>query len=396
MKFEKNLRCYTGTRAEYGLLYWLLKELQDDSEIELQLIVTGIHLSPEFGLTYREIEKDGFSITCKVEMLLSSDTPQGISKAIGLGLIGFTDALADCRPDILVVLGDRFEILAACIAAMLARIPIAHIHGGELTEGVIDDAIRHSISKMAHLHFTAMETYRRRVIQLGEAPQRVHMVGALAIDNIKKLKLLSKDKFQEAIAFKLGRKNLLITFHPVTLEKKSSQEQFQELLGALDECQDTHFIFTMPNADTDGRVIMQMIQKYVTQNKDKAVVFTSMGQVLYLSALQFMDALVGNSSSGLIEAPSFQIGTVNIGDRQRGRIKLDSVIDCEPNCESISSAIRKVYSSGFRAKLKNIKNPYGEGASAKKIKNILKNAPIGDALLKKSFFDLNKTFFKPD
>ncbi len=379
----------TGTRAEYGLLYWLLKEIQDDPDLELLLMVTGMHLSPEFGLTYRKIEEDGFPITYKVEMLLSSDTPQGVAKAIGLGVIGFADALAACQPNLLVVLGDRFEMLAVCIAAMATRTPIAHIHGGELTEGLIDEPIRHAITKMSHLHFTATEEYRRRVIQLGEQPKYVYNVGGMAIDNIKKLQLLNRDEFERAIAFKLSKRNLLITFHPVTLEKQSSGNQFEELLCALDQCQDTHFIFTMPNADIDGRIIMRMVANYVTQNKDKAIAFTSMGQLLYLSTLQFMDGVVGNSSSGLVEVPCFRIGTVNIGDRQRGRIKAISVVDCRPDCEAIYSAIKKISSQGFRMQLRNLKNPYGEGGSAKKIKNIVKKIPLNDSLLKKPFFDLS-------
>ena len=308
----------TGTRAEYGLLYWLMKEIQNDPNLVLQIIVTGMHLSSEFGLTYKQIEKDGFKIDKKIEMLLSSDTPIGISKSMGLGVIGFAEAYADLKPDIVVLLGDRFEIFSAASAAIIARIPIAHLHGGETTEGAFDEAIRHSITKMSHLHFTAAEEYRRRVTQLGEFPARVFNVGGLGIDNIKKLKLMSREEFENSINFKLDPKNLMITFHPVTLEHATAGEQFQNLLNALDELHDTRFIFTKPNADTEGRIITQMIDDYVSRNKYEAVSFVNLGQLRYLSAMQFIDGVVGNSLSGLAGGPTFKIGTINIGDRQRG------------------------------------------------------------------------------
>jgi len=377
----------TGTRAEYGLLYWLMKEIQNDPDLELQIIATGMHLSPEFGLTYRQIEKDGFKIDKKIEILLSSDTPVGISKSMGLGMIGFSEAYVEMKPDIVVLLGDRFEIFSAAIAAMIARIPIAHLHGGETTEGAFDEAIRHSITKMSYLHFTAAEEYRRRAIQLGEPPARVFNVGGLGIDSIKKLKLLSLNEFEGSIDFKFGPKNLLVTFHPVTLEHATARKQFQILLDALDELENTKFIFTKPNADTEGRIITQMIDKYVAQNRHKAIEFVSLGQLRYLSALQFVDAVVGNSSSGLAEAPTFKIGTINIGDRQRGRIKAESVIDCEPVKESILSAIRKLYSKEFQDKLKNVKNPHGEGGAAEKIMKVLKVKDLSD-ILKKEFYDI--------
>ncbi len=377
----------TGTRAEYGLLYWLMKEIQGDPDLELQLIATGMHLSPEFGLTYRQIEKDGFKIDRKIEILLSSDTPVGISKSMGLGMIGFAEAYEELKPDILVFLGDRFELLSAASAAMIARIPIAHLHGGEATEGLIDEPIRHSISKMSHLHFTAAEEYRRRVIQMGESPARVFNVGGLGIDNIKKLTLLSRNEFEDSIAFKLDQKNLMITFHPVTLEHATAREQFQNLLYALDELDNTRFIFTKPNADTEGRVIIKMIDDYVSRNSHKAIAFVSLGQLRYLSAMQFINGVVGNSSSGFTEAPTFKIGTINIGDRQRGRIKADSVIDCEPVKGSILTAIRKLYSKEFYNKLKNVKNPYGEGGAAERINKLLKETNLTD-ILKKEFHDL--------
>ena len=382
----KKVCVVTGTRAEYGLLYWLLKEIEADKELELQLIATGMHLSPEFGLTYKEIEKE-FKINKKIEMLLSSDTSVGISKSMGLAQISFAESYDELKPDIVIVLGDRYEIFSATSAAMIARIPIAHIHGGEKTEGAFDESIRHSITKMSHLHFTATEEYKNRVIQLGEHPSRVFNVGGMGIENIKRLKLLSKDEFEKSIEFKLNSKNILVTFHPVTLENSTAKEQFQQLLDAIDELEDTNIIFTKANSDTDGRVINQMIDEYVTKNSHKSIVFTSLGQLRYLSALQYVDAVVGNSSSGLAEAPSFKIGTINIGDRQKGRIKASSVIDCEPNKDSILNSFEKLYSKEFQETLKTTINPYGDGYASKKIVEILKNVDLKN-ILKKSFYDL--------
>jgi len=375
----------TGTRAEYGLLYWLIKEIQSDKDLQLQLIVTGMHLSSEFGLTYKEIEKN-FKIDKKVEMLLSSDTVLGISKSMGLAQISFSEAYEELTPDILIVLGDRYEIFSAVSSAMISRIPIAHISGGEVTEGVIDEAIRHAITKMSHLHFVSTEEYKNRVIQLGEHPNRVFNLGAIGIDNINKLKLFSKNEFVKSIDFSLNKKNILVTFHPVTLEKSTSKEQFQELLNSIDELEDTNIIFTKSNSDTDGRVINQMIDAYVSRNNN-AVSFISMGQVRYLSALKFVDAVVGNSSSGLTEAPIFGIGTINIGDRQKGRINLGSVINCNPTKESISNAFNELYSERFQKALSIVKSPYGNGGTSEKIKNIVKNFDLKN-ILKKSFYDL--------
>jgi GDP/UDP-N,N'-diacetylbacillosamine 2-epimerase (hydrolysing) len=385
----KKICIITGTRAEYGLLYWLMKEIDADPDLELQIIVTGMHLSPEFGLTYKEIEKE-FKITKKIEMLLSSDTPIGISKSMGLGQISFAESFEELTPDIIVVLGDRYEIFSAVSAAMIARIPIAHLHGGETTEGAFDESIRHSITKMSHLHFTAAEEYRNRVIQLGEDPERVYNVGGMGIENIKRLCLLDKEGFEKSIDFKLGEKNVLVTFHPVTLENNTAETQFQELLNALDILVNTHIIFTKANSDTNGRIINQMIDDYVVKNKDKSVSFTSLGQLRYLSALQFMDAVAGNSSSGLTEAPSFNIGTINIGDRQRGRLKAPSVIDCEPNTEGISQAFEKLYSNEFQANLQNIQNPYGNNLTSKHILTIIKKIDFSN-ILKKSFYDIGQT-----
>ncbi|WP_066356030.1 UDP-N-acetylglucosamine 2-epimerase [Aliarcobacter skirrowii] len=383
---KRKICVVTGTRAEYGLLYWLLKEIEADKELELQVIVTGMHLSPEFGLTYKEIEKE-FSVNKKIEMLLSSDTSVGISKSMGLAQISFAESYDELKPDIVIVLGDRYEIFSATSAAMIARIPIAHIHGGETTEGAFDESIRHSITKMSHLHFTATDEYKNRVIQLGEDPSRVFNVGGMGIENIKRLELLNKKDFEKSIEFKLNIKNILVTFHPVTLENSTAKEQFQQLLDAIDELEDTNIIFTKANSDTDGRVINQMIDEYVTKNSNKSIVFTSLGQLRYLSALQYVDAVVGNSSSGLAEAPSFKIGTINIGDRQKGRIKASSVIDCEPNKDSILKSFEKLYSKEFQETLKITMNPYGEGCASKKIVEILKSVDLGN-ILKKSFYDL--------
>lgn len=383
---QRKICVVTGTRAEYGLLYWLMKEIEADDTLELQLIVTGMHLSPEFGLTYRTVEEE-FKIDKKIEMLLSSDTSVGISKSMGLAQISFAEAYEDLQPDILVVLGDRYEIFSAVSAAMIARIPIAHLHGGETTEGAFDESIRHSITKMSHLHFTATQEYKNRVIQLGEHPSKIFNVGGMGIENIKRLQLLNKEEFEQSIDFKLNKKNILVTFHPVTLESSSAKEQFSELLDAIDELEETHIIFTKANSDTDGRIINNMIDEYVSNNKTKSVCFTSLGQLRYLSALQYIDMMVGNSSSGLIEAPSFKIATINIGDRQKGRIMAKSVIASEPMKKNILDAFEKVYSKEFQDILKTSINPYGDGCASKKIIETIKQIGLNN-ILKKSFYDL--------
>ena len=383
---KRKICIITGTRAEYGLLYWLMKEVQNDDKLKLQIIVTGMHLSPEFGLTYKKIEKN-FKIDKKIEILLSSDTATGISKSMGLAQISFSEAFTDLKPDIIVLLGDRYELFSAASAAMIARIPIAHLHGGEASEGAIDEAIRHSITKMSYLHFTATDSYKKRVIQLGENPQRVFNVGGIGIENIKRNKLLTKDQFEKSISFKLNKKNILVTYHPVTLENKTTKKHFQELLDALESLKDTNIIFTKSNSDSDGRIINQMIDKYVNKNSDKSVGFYSLGQLRYLSALQYVDIVVGNSSSGLLEAPSFKIGTINIGDRQSGRIKAKSVIDCLPNSKLIKKTFEKIYSNKFQKHLKNIENPYDNGSASKKITKVLKKIELND-ILKKTFFNI--------
>lgn len=377
----------TGTRAEYGLLRWVMEGIKEDPDLQLQIIATGMHLSPEFGLTYQAIEQDGFLIDRKVEMLTSSDTAVGISKSMGLGLIGFADALHELRPDIIVVLGDRFEIFAAVSTALVARIPVAHLHGGESTEGVIDEALRHAITKMSHLHFVATESYRQRVIQLGEQPDRVFLVGGLGVDNIKRLQLLNRASLENSLDFKFGPKNLLITFHPVTLETDTSASQMDELLAALSDLRDTQLIFTLPNADTDGRILIKMIERFVAEHHN-ARAFTSLGQLRYLSCISQVDAVVGNSSSGLAEVPSFKKGTINIGDRQRGRVQAASIINCEPNRKSIALSLEKLYSTDFQAALGQVKNPYGEGGASTAVISAIKIASL-DGLLKKHFYDID-------
>jgi len=388
---KRKICVFTGTRAEYGLLKPLMEEIKKDKDLELQIIASGMHLSPEFGQTYKEIEKDGFKIDEKVEMLLSSDTDVGVSKSIGLGIIGYTDALLRLKPDIAVVLGDRFEALAFAVASFTLKIPIAHLYGGEITEGALDEGYRHAITKLSYLHFTSTEEYKKRVVQLGESPDRVFNVGALGIDNIKKLNLLSKEEAEKRIGKNFKKRNLLITFHPVTLEYGNSVNQFEELLKALDELEDTLLIFTKANADVEGRQINKLLDKYVSENPDKSVAFTNMGQLLYLSTMKYVDAVVGNSSSGIIEAPSFKIGTINIGDRQKGRIRAKSIIDCDPRYEDIKIAIKKLYSNEFQENLKKVKNPYGEGNASKKIKEILKTFKFND--VKKEFYDITSGEF---
>lgn len=378
----------TGTRAEFGLLRWLMQEIQSDSSLELQVIATGMHLSPEFGLTYLEIEQAGFGIDAKVEMLLSADTASAVTKSMGLGLIGFADAYSRLAPDLIVVLGDRFEIFAAVSAALIAGIPVAHLHGGETTEGAFDEAIRHSITKMSHLHFVAAEEYRRRVIQLGEQPERVFLVGGLGVDAIKRIKLLDRETLEKSLGFKFGPRNLLITFHPVTLEgQNNSCQQMAELLAALGELDDTHLLFTMPNADTGGRELAAMVNQFA-ESRQNVRVYTSLGQLRYLSCMKHVDAVVGNSSSGLAEAPSMGVATINIGDRQKGRLSASSVINCEPTQQSISGVLSTVFDPSFRSNLMSTNNPYGSGGASEKVVEIIKNHDLKN-LLKKSFFNLD-------
>jgi GDP/UDP-N,N'-diacetylbacillosamine 2-epimerase (hydrolysing) len=384
---SRNVCVVTGSRADYGLLRWVMEGIRDASGLELKVIATGMHLSPKFGLTWRDIEQDGFLIDRKVEMLTGSDTPADIAKSMGLGLIGFGEALQQLQPDLMLVLGDRFEIFAAAAAALVGRIPVAHLHGGETSEGAFDEAIRHSITKMSHLHFVAAEEYRRRVIQLGEHPERVFLVGGLGVDGIRKLPLLDRAGLEAALGFKLGAKNLLITFHPVTLENATAGPQMAELLAALGALEDTHLIFTMPNADTDNAVLFDMVERFVA-GRANARAYPSLGQLRYLSCIRHVDGVVGNSSSGLTEVPSFAKGTVNIGDRQRGRLKAESVIDCNPDRQSIAAAFKRLYSPAFQATLKTVRNPYGEGGASQRIVQVLQDYPL-QSVLKKSFYGLS-------
>lgn len=383
----------TGTRAEYGLLKPLMDKIKGDADFTLQLLVTGAHLSPEFGLTYKQIEADGYPIDAKVEMLLSSDTPEGITKSMGLGMVGYADALKQLQPDLLIILGDRYEMLAVASTALIFRIPIAHIHGGEITEGAYDDAIRHSITKMSALHFTSTEVYRKRVIQLGEQPERVFNVGAIGLDNFKSLTLLTKDQLEKELNIRFKKYNYLVGFHPETLSKQSVKEQFEELLKAIDKQNDSFFIFTKANADTNGRIINQMMERYVQENPDRAVLFTSLGSLRYLSVMKAATAVVGNSSSGILEAPSIPTATINIGDRQKGRIQANSILNCEAKLQEIEGCIDKVKSKEFRHIVVKSINPYGNGNTSQQIMNVLKSLNLRDLSLK-SFYDIkaNETF----
>lgn len=378
----------SGSRADYGLLYWLIKEIQEDVDLKLQLIVTGMHLSPEFGYTYKIIEQDGFRMDAKVEMLLSSDSPQGIAKSMGLATIGFAEVFERLEPDIVVLLGDRYEIFAAAQSALVARIPIAHLHGGERTEGAIDEAIRHSITKMASFHFVAAEEYRKRVIQLGEQPDRVLNFGSPALDNIQRLTLLGKKDFEESICFELGEKNFLVTYHSVTLERKGPCGVLKNLFEALNSFPDAKIIFTKSNSDTDGRIIHSMMDEYVSKNSKRAIVVDSLGQQRYLSAIQHVDVVIGNSSSGIIEAPAMKKPTVNVGDRQRGRLKATSIIDCEEAVPAIIGAIEKALSMEFCCLLPNTISLYGDGNASHRIKEFLKTVSL-DNILMKEFFEID-------
>ncbi len=376
----------TGARAEYGLLQWVLHEIKKDPDLELQIIATGMHLSPEFGQTYQAIEEDGFEIDEKVEMLLSSDTSVGVAKSMGLGTVGIADAFNRLDPDIALIPCDRYEALAAAQVALVAQIPIAHVYGGETTEGAFDEAIRHSITKMALLHYVTAEPHRKRVIQLGEVPSRVKNFGAPQLDHLNRLELLDRCEFESSIEFELRDPTFLITYHPTTLDEAPVEEELSELLEALDRFPDARLIFTKSNADTGGQIINTMIEDYAEVNSERARVYSSLGQCRYLSALHHVHAVVGNSSSGLIEAPAVPVPTVNIGDRQRGRLRTESVIDCQPESESIRVAIEEALSNDFQDKIKGVTSPYGDGRAAPRICQDLKEADLGS--LSKSFYDL--------
>ncbi len=387
---KRKICVFTGGRAEYGILRPLLKILKKMNEIDLSILVSGMHLSREFGLTYLEIEKDGFKCTEKVEMILSSDTPVSTCKSMGLGMIGFSEALMRIKPDFLVVLGDRFESMSVVTSAMVCRIPVAHIQGGEMTQGAVDDHIRHCITKMSYLHFVTTKEYYSRVVQLGEDPERVFNVGALNVDSMKKINILPKNILEEKISFHIDQRTIIVTFHPLTLENNTSGKYFRDLLVAIDEIEHLRVIFTYTNADTEGRVINDMINRYVEVNSDKAIGFPSLGQIKYISCLKYVGAVVGNSSSGVIETPTFKIPTVNIGDRELGRVMAKNVISCDQGIDSIKSAINKALSDDFKKSLSNMINPYEKEDTAETIAGVLSKTPI-PSTIKKTFFDLNET-----
>ncbi|MDO6759745.1 UDP-N-acetylglucosamine 2-epimerase [Tamlana sp. 2_MG-2023] len=378
----------TGTRAEYGLLKPLMQAIQSEATWQLQLLVTGAHLSPEFGLTYKIIETDGFKIDKKVEMLLSADTSSSIVKSMGMGMVGYADAFAELNPDLLFILGDRYEMLSVASSALIFNIPIAHIHGGEITEGAYDDAIRHSITKMSHLHFASTEAYKNRIIQLGENPKNVFNVGAIGLDSIKNLKLLTKEELEENLDIKFKKYNYQVTFHPSTLDKESPENQFQILLNAISKQEDSFFVFTKANADTGGRIINKMIDEYVSQNIDKATAFTSLGNLRFLSLVQYCDAIIGNSSSGILEAPSLNSATINIGNRQKGRIQARSVVNSNLDEQDILEAFSQIKQDTFKKDLARIINPYDNGGSCHKIMDVLKKINL-ESFQTKPFFDLN-------
>ena len=385
----RKITVVTGTRAEYGHLYWIIKGIHQDPELELQLIVTGMHLSPEFGLTVKEIEKDGFPIAERVEMLLSSDTETAIATSMGIGMIGFAKAYEHLRPDVLVVLGDRFEIHAAVSASIPFRLPVAHIHGGEITRGAMDELFRHSITKMSHLHFPSTEIYRKRIIQMGEFPENVFCFGAPGLDNVYKLNLMNREELSCELGLSMDKKIGVVTYHPVTLEKDTAESQIFELLQALKSLPDIYWVFTLSNADTGGRVIIETINDFARNNPEKGKAFTSLGQLRYLSLLKHAIVMVGNSSSGLTEAPSFELPVVNIGDRQSGRVRGRNVIDVsECKKELISNAIERALSAEFKNFSKGMKNPYGEGHASQKIVEKLKTIPLSEKLIKKRFYEI--------
>ena len=384
----RKIAVVSGTRAEYGLLYWIIKGVHNDPDLALQLIVTGMHLSPEFGLTIEAIEKDGFPIADKVEMLLSSDTETAIATSMGLGIIGFAKAYERLKPDILVVLGDRFEIFSAVSTAVHFRIPVAHIHGGESTEGVIDEQFRHSITKMSHIHFPSTKKYADRIAQMGENPENIFCYGAPGLDNIHKLNLLSREQLAHDLNLPTKKQWALVTYHSETLEKDKANIQIKIILESIKEFTDIYWILTSPNADTESRIIVKTIEDHVKHNPENSKLFNSLGRLKYLSLLRDSIVMVGNSSSGIVEAPSFRVPVVNIGNRQSGRIKAENVIDVLKHEKvEILTAIRKAISKEFKDSLNKIENPYGDGNTSGKIVEVLKTYSLSD-ILRKKFRDL--------
>ena len=388
--YKKKVCVVTGSRAEYGILKNLIFKIKKSHRLKLQLVVSGMHLSSRHGLTYKEIIEDNLKIDKKIKIPLNSDTSEGISNSISVGIKKFSKIFSSIKPSLVLILGDRFEVFSAAIAAMSERIPIGHIHGGETTEGAIDEAIRHSITKMSHLHFVATKEYRNRVIQLGEDSNKVYLVGGLGVDTIKKTKFYKKEFLEKKIGFKLGKKNILVNFHPVTLEKKQTKKQIREILMALKKIKYAKIIFTMPNADHESKSILKEMNSFVKKNKN-SMAFKSIGSLAYLSCLKSVDVILGNSSSGLLEAPTLKVPTINVGNRQKGRLKAKSVINCEPNKKEIFSILTNLLNEKRKNNLKNFKNPYGEGGASQKIADILENTNY-NKLLKKSFISLNKNY----
>jgi GDP/UDP-N,N'-diacetylbacillosamine 2-epimerase (hydrolysing) len=385
---KRKICVVSGCRADYGLLRWTMQKIRDDSDLNLQIVVTGSHLSTEYGLTYKEIEGDGFIIDEKVDILLDTDSAQDIAKSMGLGLISFSDILKRLAPDLLLLLGDRYEIFSVAAVATALHIPIAHCHGGEQTEGAIDEAMRHSITKMAHLHFTTTDEYRRRVIQLGEHPERVFNVGAFGLEGINRTEELSRSTLEQRLGQSLEGRTLLVTYHPETHSLGASRETLNAILEVLDDFADAKLIFTLSNADEGGRLINKIIRDYVTQNPNRSVVHANLGQQALFSLMRHIDGVVGNSSSGIIEAPSFNIGTVNIGDRQKGRVRGASIIDCRATQSDVGRALRTLLSEEFRREVANMVSPYKGGDVSGLVNQILKTTQLR-TLVKKRFFDLN-------
>ena len=383
---NKKVCVFTGTRADYGLLYWLLKDIDTDPELTLQLLVSGMHLSFEFGETYRQIEQDGFKIDEKVEMLLSSNTAVGTAKSIGLGVLGFTDSLNRLKPDIIVVLGDRFEALAVTQTALILRIPVLHLHGGEITEGAYDDPIRHAITKLSYLHATSTEVYRQRVIQLGEMPDRVFNVGAIGLDHLRRTKLMTLQELSRSLSFPLGDKYFVVTYHPVTSGAEHPEASFKNILSALDEFPEYQVIVTYPNADDGGKVIIPLLEQYAVNNPLRVKAIRSLGQKRYLSAIKYSSAVIGNSSSGIIEVPAFDVPTVNVGMRQRGRLCSGSVLHAEPTNSDIVKCMLIGITGTYKELGKKLVNPYGQGDASRQVIMMIKSIKIES---NKKFFDMD-------
>lgn len=385
----KKIAIFTGTRAEYGLLKELMVAIKNSTDLTLQIMASGTHFSPEFGYTYQNIIDDGFAITESIEMLMSSNTPIGTVKSMGVALIGFADALQRMKPDCLIILGDRYEALAAAQASFFLRIPIIHIHGGEITEGAYDDAIRHAITKLSLFHFTSTEEYRNRVIQLGESPNRVFNVGAIGLDYINnfKNKFLSKLELSKSLNFEINKPFFLITYHPVTLAHEEPAETFHNLISALDTFPEHQIIITYPNADDGGRIIIKLIESYANSNSQRILATPSLGQIRYLSAAKLADAVIGNSSSGIIEIPSLNTPTINIGSRQRGRLAARSILNCGTTTKDMSAAIKNAIEIKYLQDESYYSNPYGQGDTTSKI--LAKIRSIDNWDLVKKFHNLS-------